>query len=568
MHWLFFLLPFFLYAEIHYKIWNIFSRYFKREPEIIADVPHRLGPGQKLPVFMCIKDADQFPIELEKVEVQLARDSKKTILFKKNFAGQRIDEPFWYELYKCDIDGFSGDVHINVVMSYSCRGKSKVCVNDNYKLTSHDPFTVFVDESPRPALDGWVFGDMHTHSHLSSDQVEFGAPFDITTAMARAVELDFFASSDHSYDLDDRVDDYLVNDPDLPKWNMMWDTVIALNKKSKDVVIIPGEELSAGNAQNQNIHYLIFNNKIFWEGWGDSAEKWFHTKPQHKVVDVLPHLETDALSFAAHPVIEPPLVQKMLIRRGVWTDDDLTLPGLHGAQFWNGDKNHFLNVGLKKWIDLLLAGHKITLIAGTDAHGSFNRFRQIGTPHFTMREEQHEIFGTSITGVKIDGDFSLDSILQGLKKGRVIVTDGPTAAISCQHSAVSETKNVRGTWKVIPESEKSDCGRPTAECDTQNAANEQYYDIGDSINLLPNSIHLIAASTPSYGELHRIEIVFGNISTKKETRRQLNLPSGCFEFSETLTLEHCPQPGYIRLEVESRIGERSFHCFTNPIFLD
>ena len=75
--WLSFLLPVFVYAEIHYKIWNIFSRYFKREPEIVADVPHRLGPGKKLPVFLCIKDADRFPVELDTVHIEMLNDAQK-----------------------------------------------------------------------------------------------------------------------------------------------------------------------------------------------------------------------------------------------------------------------------------------------------------------------------------------------------------------------------------------------------------------------------------------------------------------------------------------------------------
>ncbi len=557
MQWLFFLLPVFLYAEIHYRIWNVFSRYFKREPEIVADLPHRIGPGQKLPVFLCIKDAHRFPVDLDFVKIQIIKNSHEVTLYEKNFADQKIVESFWYELYQCDVD-WIGDVNINVVVSYSCRGRKKQCVNDNYKLTSHEPFTLFVDDSPRPTMPGWVFGDMHTHSHLSSDQVEFGAPFEVTAAMARASELDFFASSDHSYDLDDRIDDYLRNDPDLPKWKQMWHDIEELNAKNKHLVIIPGEELSAGNEKNQNVHYLIFNNKNFWPGWGDSAETWFRTTPQHRIADVLPHLDKGAVSFAAHPVVEPPLVQKWLIRRGIWTDNDLTLPGLHGAQFWNGDKEHFLKVGLKKWTRLLLAGHKITLIAGTDAHGSFNRFRQIGTPHVSMREEQHEIFGTSVTGVFIKGELSLESILDGLKKGRVMVTDGPIAAISCQPSAISrEEDDKRQTTEVFNQKAENDV-RPTTS--------DYLFHIGDTIALPPSTIMVSAVSTPSYGELHRIEIVLGNISTKKETRKPLTVPSGSFHFVDIVTLDSAPQPGYIRLEVESRIGDRSFHGFTNPIF--
>ncbi len=536
IHWLIFLAPVFLYAEIHYRIWNIFSRYFKREPEIVADIPHRIGPEKTLPVFLCIKDADEFSVKLDNVKIQTIKDSHERILFEMDFDGQEIVEPLWYSVFECDVNGLHGDIQINVIVSYTSRGKKIVCVNDNYKLTSHDPFSVYVDDSPRPKMDGWAFGDMHTHSHLTSDQVEFGAPFEVTAAMARALELDFFASTDHSYD---REDNYLVNDPALPKWKKMWELVTTFNKRNQDMVIIPGEELSAGNSKKQNVHQLIFNNKKFWHGQGDSAEQWFRTRPQHDISDVLPHLEDGALSFAAHPLIDPPFVQKLLIRRGMWTDDDLQSEGLHGAQFWNGDKNHFLTIGLKKWVELLLAGHKTILIAGSDAHGNFNRFRQIATPHLTMREEQYEIFATTVTGIEIEGELSLDSILGGLRKGRVIVTDGPVAE-SGMRSAVSQTRNANGLQRVH---------------------------IGDMIHFFPRTIDISAMSSPSYGELYRVELVLGSISAKKETRKQIDLPSG-YDFCETVRLENGRQPGYIRLEVESRIGDRSFHCFTNPIFFD
>ena len=110
----------------------------------------------------------------------------------------------------------------------------------------------------------------------------------------------------------------------------MWQRIELLNNMNKDFVIIPGEELSAGNFQNQNVHYLIFNNRSFFDGCGDSAEKWFCTKPRHKVSDVLSKLKKEALSFAAHPILDPPFIQKLLIRRGIWTERDLKLPALHG----------------------------------------------------------------------------------------------------------------------------------------------------------------------------------------------------------------------------------------------
>ncbi|MBN1479940.1 hypothetical protein EH223_18590 [candidate division KSB1 bacterium] len=532
---LYLLLPIILYAEIHYRIWHLFSRYFKREPEIVADVPHRKRVGSQLPVFICVKDADKYPITLNKIKIEAINHNRILVAEKKYHLA--ISDSWWYDLFLCELKGLKGTVEIDVTISYLCRGKEKICVNDNYKLTSHKPFVVFCDEHPRPGLAGWVVGDMHTHSHLTNDHVEFGAPFEVSAAMAKAMELDFFASTDHSYDLDDCLDNYLRNDPTLPKWRLLWEQVEKLNKKHKDFVIVQGEELSVGNARCQNVHHLIFNNKQFFEGRGDSAEKWLDTKPQHTIKNIIALLEKEALSFAAHPVCQPPLLQKLLINRGIWLDDDLATPGLFGAQFWNGDKHHFLTIGLPKWIELLLNGHKIILIAGTDAHGNFNRFRQIGIPHLSMREEQRELFGTSLTGVYIEGKLSLNSLIEGLRRGRVIVTDGPVAAFRF---------------------------RPLTPGDERKTALR----IGDSTTTTEGIIYMDVCSSPSFGEIKKIHLYIGNITAKKETRRCLETPSGSFKVSQQELLRNCPRPGYVRLEVETGIDDQSFICLTNPLYID
>ncbi|MCH6560272.1 hypothetical protein IH799_07965, partial [candidate division KSB1 bacterium] len=58
---------FLLYAETHYSFKGIYSRLKKMEPEIIADVPHRIKRGHPIPVLLLIKDAHQYPIELNSI---------------------------------------------------------------------------------------------------------------------------------------------------------------------------------------------------------------------------------------------------------------------------------------------------------------------------------------------------------------------------------------------------------------------------------------------------------------------------------------------------------------------
>ena len=58
-----------LYVEMHYRWWPLPSRYFRKEPEILADAPHRVEPGVPIPLLLLVKDAHRYPVYLDHVEV-------------------------------------------------------------------------------------------------------------------------------------------------------------------------------------------------------------------------------------------------------------------------------------------------------------------------------------------------------------------------------------------------------------------------------------------------------------------------------------------------------------------
>ena len=59
------------YAETHFRLPGIPSRYFQKAPEIIFDLPYRCVLGKQIPLFLFVKDADQFPIKLCNIEVSI-----------------------------------------------------------------------------------------------------------------------------------------------------------------------------------------------------------------------------------------------------------------------------------------------------------------------------------------------------------------------------------------------------------------------------------------------------------------------------------------------------------------
>ena len=60
-----------MYAELHFRFKWSNSRYFQKEPEILADLPIRIEPGSDIPILLIIKDAHIFPVFLEKVEIKI-----------------------------------------------------------------------------------------------------------------------------------------------------------------------------------------------------------------------------------------------------------------------------------------------------------------------------------------------------------------------------------------------------------------------------------------------------------------------------------------------------------------
>jgi hypothetical protein len=520
----------FLYAETHYKFKGVYSRLRKKEPEIIADLPRRIKPGAKLPVLILIKDAHQYPIQLDAVAIQIShRSETQRAVF--DFASQEIAQPLWRRVLEIPPQKhFKGKTQVDVTIAITQEGKSKIIKNDNYVAASHAPFAVFIAAENFPQNKDWYFGEFHCHTSYTSDQVEFGAPLDATALLAQAMGLHFFCATEHSYDLDDLPDNYLKSDPNLTKWKTMQSEIQSLNQHAANFVIVPGEEVSVGNSKNRNVHFLILNPPEFLPGAGDSAEKWLRTQPDLSIADALGRIDSKSAAFAAHPAVKPPFLEWLLLRRGSWQQQDFLHAGLHGLQIWNGADDG-LEEGKRLWIRLLLEGRRIFVCGGSDAHGNFNRFRQIGWPFFSMRENHEHLFGAIRTGVLLDNGLSLSTLLKGFQTGRMVVTNGPFVEIRLHNSAGENAQmggEIAGAEIAL-----------TCEC----------------------------KSTAEFGALSELRIYRGNLAEKKEDLFYLqNDFANAFLQREQIAVSDsgfC----YFRAELESKTGERTLLCLTNPIWV-
>ncbi len=529
--------PIFLYAETHYRFKYFFSFLKKREPEILADAPHRIDPDVHLPILLLVKDADQYPISLLNVEISLSHNGKK--IHRQMFQPEKpilIETHYWWKIIEVkfidDLEDTSGVIRTNIDFTILQNGKIKKIKNNNHRTSSKTSLLTYRSKTHLPTIPGWFFGDTHTHSTYTEDQVEFGAPISAGPKLCRAMGLRFFCVTDHSYDLDDRTDNYLINDPAIPKWHQMHKEISEINNLQKEFVVIRGEEVSCTNSDNHNVHLLLIGTQKFFHGSGDSAEKWFRTQCEHSVNDVLVQREPSVAAYAGHPTEEVPFLQRLLINRGEWTKRDMGHQDLHGIQILNGEfSEHFIN-GMDVWKWLLLRGDKKFIAAGNDAHGNYNRFVQIGIPFFAIREKESQLFGKMKTA--LFASLSEQSIISALQNGRSVITNGPVVIIEI-------------------------------ETDTRSIGK-----IGETVSGKKFLIKVQAKSTQEFGRLKTIKLFHGTIGKKEKEFLELRKFHNHFHAHFITEWESVTNFSYIRAEATTKDGEgidENGFCFTNPIWI-
>ncbi|RPI03684.1 MAG: hypothetical protein EHM64_11910 [Ignavibacteriae bacterium] len=427
------LAPIFLYAETHYRFKYFFSFLRKKEPEILADAPHRLEPNTTLPILVLVKDAHLYPVALNGITLHIRAGN--SIVHKMNLLNStlEINQKLWWHIFEIPVTGLTGNIECDVLFELNDGRQKRFYHNDNYKTSSRKNLNVSISPTPLPRFKNLNFGECHSHSSYTDDQVEYGSPLGASVRLGKSLGLSFFCATDHSYDLDDEVDNYLLNDPNLPKWKSFQKEVDELNSAHDDFAVIRGEEVTSRNSSGQNVHLLLLGNKNFINGKGDGAEQWLKTRSEHALGEIFDILESHSITYAAHPREPVSILQRLLLGRGKWQERDFDGDKLSGIQFANGQTSAGFNDGYRIWIKALLQGKHLFTMAGNDAHGNFNRFRQIGIPFLKIREMDRQLFGKMRTGVFLES-ISENGILQTLRSGKSIISDGPVVNLSVESS--------------------------------------------------------------------------------------------------------------------------------------
>lgn len=536
-----------LYAELHYRKWFLPSFLYRDRAEVIADLPARLEPGwesDSMPVLLYLRDAHRFPCTVESVRVQLWQGAEARTLAEIPLEW-RCRAPFEHRILGLPLgdSARSGQAEVRVCFRIRqdggrWRGRRDEVWGDNYPGSSRCPgLPTYLAADPYPSVRGWSAGDLHHHTAYTADQVEFGAPPEVTAVLGGAAGCDWAALTDHSYDLDDQPESFLHNDPDRRRWRAFQREVETINRRGRGALLVPGEELSCGGEKG-NIHLLVLGVADLIPGTGDGAERWFWNEPTLPLTEALRRIRrANGVAYAAHPFESVGALSRVAFKRGTWTPGDAVQEGVAGLQIWNGRQHSDLEPGIERWLRLLDAGRRLAIGAGNDAHGGFTLARTVRVPFAWMDRDRAQIYGRARTQVEIRGALSMETVVGGLSRGRSFVTNGPSLILT----ATSGT------------------GDPTLPGDRVP---------GSSLT----RITVRASSTAEFGAPERVDLWFGQPGAG-ERRLASGRPMSASPWSVELEVQApaVSGPGWIRAELH---GERASEAdiearaLTNPIWLE
>jgi len=451
------------YAETHFRL--PVSRLFRREPVILVDAPFQVCPKLPCPVWLIIRNASRFPVCINEIYGEWENANEQSISFnlpiQKQFNGK-----FHFEELNFEKPQSSGMWSLKIFVKYEINKKSKICERWNYPFLQPKPLMInFLKEMP-PKPDGWFAGDVHCHSSYTSDSVEFGAAPEVLQKAAKSVGLDFVCITDHSYDL--------MNEKRFQK----------MKKEAALPSLIVGEEVSCGNSKKQNVHLLVLGNEHYIEGHGDGGRRWWNTKPDLSINQAI---GGKYLAYAAHPKLQMLLLEKILLKRGHWSYEDLTENKIHGIEFWNGFRGRDFYEGRNLWIKCLLAGYKFLPIGGNDAHGDLNCYTAVKRPLWSLKCNMEHVFGQVRTVIQDAGKIPPENLY---------ITDGP--ALWFEYGKL-HAKSTEDFGKFLSITIFRGCqGKPNFE-------KKEDMQIDDSLNLdfeilLNNSLYVRAECETSCGK--------------------------------------------------------------------
>ena len=523
-----------LYAETHFRFFRWFpSLLFKKEPEVLFDLPSRIDPGCNLPVILIINDIRYYPDTPGQVAIAVSRkagagsalftfQSPDSAEVTHNFTdNQRV---FLFEIPADQLP--EGEFFVTATVTM-IRGKKKYTVlNDNLNTSSKRAFRCYKSSFQLPGNELCSYGDLHVHSQYSQSHVEFGPPVGIIDKMAKCCGLSFVGITDHSYDLSCDKNNYLNENQLLERWK-------SLSRELSEpagfsTILLQGEEISCINHCGKTVHLGALGIRDFIPGSSDGARRNIFFKQSLTVQEAIDAIHRQGgIAFAAHPGSRSGFMQSLFLNRGQWESADLDA-AIDGLQSFNGSFLASWKRAKSMWIKMLSAGKRIPLLAGNDAHGDFNRYRAIRTPFLSIYENFQRFMGYGKTGVY--GKCATgEEVLQKIRSGATFTTTGPY--ISINYSDQSDDFSI-GT----PQPQKKH-----------------------------DRLFVHALTTNEFGMLQKLSVYSGGSGLKEKQIFSTGVAPGITEVNISFDVTGLTTGSYVRAEVSS-LDENGqwFQAFTSP----
>lgn len=419
------------YAETHFKFRLPWSLLFRPWPEIFFDAPFQVIPGETPAIWIGIRDAHRFPVTLKYVDISLyriLRGKKQEFFTIHRELDLSICEQFTF--HQITLDALpAGTYSATCTATVLREGKTRKVERWNFPGLSPQPLLFKVLEETPPKAPGFAAGEMHCHTHYSSDHVEYGAFPSVFQKAAKMIGLDFVNCTDHAYDFAYTEEDYTVEaQSPIPRFQSLRDEIETLPQKSMPLMLA-SEEVSAGNSKGENVHMTALATDCYLPGLGDCGRNWLENKPTYTIAQILKM--TSAHCFAAHPFQQMGILEKFIFRRGYWKHEDLQIGKAHpirGIQFWNGIRDEGFTLGREFWINELGKGNFLLPIGGNDAHGDLNDTTAVALPLISLYHSRDHVFGYVRTVVKMastEEELTQEALHEAFSGDNCYVTDGP-----------------------------------------------------------------------------------------------------------------------------------------------
>lgn len=555
---------------------------FKREdvirekPSFRADAPYRINP--EFEIFPLLVEIVDLPCESKKIKlksIHICDILANRVLKKEEIV--KVEDEEGFEIY--DNNGKptiikeeeinSGIFVQNNIRWYRViylRHKSFVKdKNDNiyiriyFIFENRAPFEtslkIYVSPYPLPKFNNnWYYGDIHYHSEFTHNLTEFGGPMRMAKAAGIVLGLNWVNITDHSCDFSGDKE-----------FSLMKNQAKSLSENYK-FLLISSEEITVKKPReflfSDFLHLLYNNADKFIEGTFEGT---------FDLIGVFGFLKPESFAFAAHPTSFPN-----------WEEEDkdyqtaLKYENFLGLQIFNAKAKSIYSLpnpeyridmfrkikrkipfnlkklfwrtfsdylkqwerGVKIWDKFLKEGlnqepaRKLFIVGGSDAHGDFN-FGILVNP-LTGNLMTDNAFGKVRTLAYCE-ELREERLMESLKKGRCIVTDGPIATFKIK--GINNGKEVVG-------------------------------DLGDEILISEKKIEIEIEwkSTKEFGKIKRIKLIRNGEILNKDVLIRIEKDEA-WAGKKIVKLYQEEDKAYYRIELFSNKRREKFCCYTNPIWV-